>query len=338
MNPIEEICTPLAEKMWLIHRDAETGPRLIFPAKRTDVVRVSEQESKILLCQVLEGSPYFYSIETPTRETYMQSGAFALSARSDVTVYGSRSASDRILNVELKAGTASLEAFRKDFEKLAREGVDGLWFHTLERGDRRTVITVFKWMSEAMRLVSEHTAVAQHTITIAVCVLSEQVLLTTELEFGTGFEAQWEALFADGSARWSVRGPGASAYGVAAVPSPSVASPRTRATVVTAPGERSRTQALIYCPAITDDSVLHFSRLGESYRLRAFTGRLAGRGAWIQPGAPTATEFLTSYSPRIARTLGRGYPRVEDVAAWSMIIAEQNRLAGIPPHDESATS
>ena len=66
----------------------------------------------------LERNGVFYSIETPTREMYTQKGNAALSARIDVTVYGSRDPTDRVLNLELKAGMASLEGFRKDFEKL----------------------------------------------------------------------------------------------------------------------------------------------------------------------------------------------------------------------------
>ena len=83
-----------------------------------------------------EGVPH--SVETPTVESYQQQGQSPLSARIDVTVYRSREPDDRILNVELKKGTADDEAFRKDFEKLLRERTNGLWFHTLDIANSRT--------------------------------------------------------------------------------------------------------------------------------------------------------------------------------------------------------
>jgi len=61
-----------------------------------------------------------------------------MSARIDITVYGSRNAANRAVNLELKAGTASLEAFRKDFERLFREGIPGLWCHTVESASSAT--------------------------------------------------------------------------------------------------------------------------------------------------------------------------------------------------------
>ena len=103
--------------------------------KRNGLRRVSEQESKILISQWLTGNGIYYSIETPTRKKYQQSGHAKISARIDVTAYGSSDPRDRCLNMELKAGTSSLEAYRKDFEKLLREGIPGLWFHTLEKAN-----------------------------------------------------------------------------------------------------------------------------------------------------------------------------------------------------------
>ena len=124
------------------------GPRpgLIFPLTRPpqipgtqDTRRVSEQESRVLLTEWLEDHGFHYSIETPTNDVYQQSGLRGLSARTDVTVYGSSDPDprNRILNIELKAGRPPWESFRKDFEKLLREGVHGLWFHTLKTANER---------------------------------------------------------------------------------------------------------------------------------------------------------------------------------------------------------
>jgi hypothetical protein len=330
MNPIDQLCLPLAEKLWAVHGDVTGGPRLIFPFKRTDVVRVSEQESKILLCQVLEEGPYFYSIETPTREMYMQSGSYGLSARIDVTVYGSRAASDRILNIELKSGTADLEAFRKDFEKLAREGVDGLWFHTLERADTRTLRTLFTRMNDAMELVRAHAIAARHTLTIALCLLESQVLLTTQIQFGENLTTSLAAALGHASTNWTVSGPGALTYGVLAIPTSEDSGGRFGLTRARSTIDRTgREKLLIYCPEITEDTLLHFSQVGDSYRLRAFAGKLAGRQPWMEPGITSASEFLRRYAPATVIDVRlEGFP-VDQPGRWVPIVNAHNRRLGI---------
>lgn len=79
-----------------------------------------------------------------------------MSARIDITVYGSRNAANRAMNLELKAGTTSLEAFRKDFEKLFREGIPGLWFHTLGWTSNATWRTLSAKMEEALGRLAPH--------------------------------------------------------------------------------------------------------------------------------------------------------------------------------------
>lgn len=126
------MCRNVAGQLWAMYHERPDAPSFLFPVKRDNSKRISEQESKILITQWLAGHSINYSIETPTRAAYKQSGQAGMSARIDVTVYGSSLSSDRRLNIELKAGTSSLEAYRKDFEKLLHEGIPGLWFHTLE--------------------------------------------------------------------------------------------------------------------------------------------------------------------------------------------------------------
>lgn len=328
LDPIESLCSPLAQAMWSIHTPMENGgPRLIFPFKRTDNARVSEQESKILLCQVLERSPWYYSIETPTRETYMQSGTKSLSARLDVTVYRTRSANDRALNVELKAGTPPLEAFRKDFEKLIREGVDGLWFHTVERAGNATVRSLLTKMMDAMGLVQNHTVVAGHTLTLALCLLEEQVLLTARFTLGPSTQSQLDQLLGETADGWNVSGPGAQQYGALAIPV-LVSKSERRVSEAQQPG-RLRQKLLIFCPQITDDSLLHFNREGESYRLRAFAGRLAGRSPWVQPEAKTSSEFLQKFRATHSLDVSDQVISVEQSDRWALIVGAHNLALGI---------
>lgn len=106
------MCRDVAGQLWAMYHERPEAPLLLFPTKRDNSRRVSEQESKILITQWLAGHGVNYSIETPTRDAYQQSGQAGMSARIDVTVYGSSHPADRRLNMELKAGTSSLEAYR----------------------------------------------------------------------------------------------------------------------------------------------------------------------------------------------------------------------------------
>ncbi len=191
-------------KMWA-GRPAER-PLLIFPVNREvlgSARRVSEQESKILFTQWLDRNGLVHSVETPTRTTFRQTGVAELSARTDVTVYGSFSETDRILNIELKAGlqggAAGLESFRKDLEKLLREGTDGLWFHTLTAAPR-TWDTLVNTIHAALTILEVETDPdcaaktaategAIHSIHFAFCVLESG---TIEKEFVIDFRQDWK--------------------------------------------------------------------------------------------------------------------------------------------------
>ena len=63
------------ERLWLTYRDEPTAPKLIFADNRAGTRRVSEQEARVLMCVLLEEAGWYYSVETPTAETYQQSGS-----------------------------------------------------------------------------------------------------------------------------------------------------------------------------------------------------------------------------------------------------------------------
>lgn len=50
----ERLSREVAASLWSIYHERPDAPRLIWPAKRDDSTRVSEQESKILITQWLE--------------------------------------------------------------------------------------------------------------------------------------------------------------------------------------------------------------------------------------------------------------------------------------------
>jgi hypothetical protein len=86
---------------------------------------------------------------------------------------------------------------------------------------------------------------------------------------------------------------------------------------------------LVFCPAITDDSLLHFNRQGDSYRLRAYVGRLAGRREWVQPDAPTSADFLRTYAPEPLVDAATEQVSVDRADRWAAIISAHNERLGI---------
>lgn len=88
-------------------------------------------------------------------------------------------------------------------------------------------------------------------------------------------------------------------------------------------------KSLVYCPTITTETLLHFNRQGDSYRLRAFTGEMAGR-VWMQPDAPTSSDFLRLYTPVHKIDVLGDRISVKKADRWREIITHHNRRLGIP--------
>ena len=58
---------------------------LIFPTKRDGSLRISEQEAKLLFFQHLTlDRKFFFSVETPTVETYRQKGMTPMSVKGSI--------------------------------------------------------------------------------------------------------------------------------------------------------------------------------------------------------------------------------------------------------------
>lgn len=139
---------------------------LIFPTKRDGSLRISEQEAKLLFVQQLTlDRKYFFSVETPTVETYQQKGMTPMSARVDLTLYGA----DRkpVAHVECKSHNCGLEDIRKDLEKLLREKRTGCWFHTLERANRATFPVLLAKFTKAFSMLPECVAANQSSYLFA---------------------------------------------------------------------------------------------------------------------------------------------------------------------------
>ena len=315
----DHLSREVAESLWAVYHERPNAPHLIMPAKRDDSTRVSEQESKILITQWLERSGEFYSIETPTREMYTQSGNASLSARIDVTVYGSHDPADRVLNLELKSGTGTLEGFRKDFEKLLREGVPGLWFHTLTNASDATWNSIEDKMREALERLLEHAKAATHSVHFAFCVLEPPMLVEFDLDFSGDWSAHLGQRFRAGQ-----RSPLRPAWMPRDVLS-RAAAPRT----TTRSYHGTQRKELVYMPSIELKSFIHLSTKGESYALRSFGGARP-RSRWVEPDCKTTTELLARH-PIVheVNVAGDRENLVSEVAYWADRVAELNSKYGL---------
>jgi len=324
---IGRMCADVSEALWCIHHERGDAPHLIWPATRGDDARISEQESKILITHWLEGAGHFYSVETPTREMYRQSGNAEMSARIDVTVYDSRDPSRRLLNIELKAGTASVEAFRKDFEKLLREGIPGVWFHTLANATTATWAALEGKMVTALDRVLEHAESASNHVHFAFCVLETPALVQFDLDFS----GEWHGVLGE-RLRTAIRAPTRPGWASAAGHRPgnnrAAANPGGSRAAAPSYGGGTR-KALVYMPTLEPTTFVHLSARGESYALRTFKdGQQTVR--WADPACKTLSELLARHAVAIeVDVLAERKSLDSERDYWVRRVAELNRTHGI---------
>lgn len=191
---------------------------------------------------------------------------------------------------------------RKDLEKLTREGVQGLWFHTLEKATPRTLDTLIDRMRVAWAQLADHSGVADHSIHFVVCALEPAVMFSALLTLGGNVDRRHDATFAAGLTEWEVYGPDSRQWSPA-----KDARPLGERVDRTTRDRRGWERWLIDCPQISP-RLLHFNRQGDSYRLRDYTrnadGSVACRiflAAHPDTGAPidNSGEFLTLHKPAL---------------------------------------
>ena len=103
--------------------------RIVFPQKRDDTTRISEQELRFVFVEQMnkkinEGWDVFYSVETPTRDPYKgfrkgetpRQDESGRSGEFDLVIFNNRL--ERIALIEFKANNASSHEHLKDFVKL----------------------------------------------------------------------------------------------------------------------------------------------------------------------------------------------------------------------------
>jgi len=148
----------------------------VFPAYRSDRLRVSEQEARFAFVEALCSGPLLYSVEVPTSKRYQFAGKSHLSAQTDLSIHDP--AGNPMCNVEFKAkGFSPLgkEHFPiyKDLQKLLREPRWGLWFHLLEAVNNSTINDLLSVMAREMERVRDEfsTDIEAPGLTIHICVL-----------------------------------------------------------------------------------------------------------------------------------------------------------------------
>jgi len=191
IDKLKKLSNTVSGKLWDMVEDSPERPHLIFPGYRDGRVRISEQESKTLFANILEGSRWFYSVETPTAQTYVQSGTTPLSARTDISLYDNSNLSSKLVNIELKAHNPSKESFRKDLEKLVREEINGLWFHTIENCNQRTLPSIFDKITKAFVDLKPYLKGKHRIILFAFCVLDSKETIFKMIAINDSVDKNW---------------------------------------------------------------------------------------------------------------------------------------------------
>jgi len=148
INDAMEINRRLFYDLWNISNVSQlpTGlsPRLILPKRRSQDLRISEQEARFLYVGLLNTLNYFYSVETPTEQVYSQKGQKSQSGASDLSLYvQDENQMTKVMNVEFKAHNPARKDVLKDIEKLIYENITGNWFHLLKSIHSQSIPVLF---------------------------------------------------------------------------------------------------------------------------------------------------------------------------------------------------
>ena len=242
-----------------------------------------------------------------------------MSARLDVTVYGANDPDDRVLNMELKSGILILEAFRKDFEKLLREGISGLWFHTLENANGAAWHAIEQRMHEALDRLSYYAEAASNSVHFAFCVLDPPMLVEFDLDFSADWRSQLAQRFQSGQ-----ENPLRPAW----TPQPgSLRSVAPR--LVPRSYNGSQRKVLVYIPTIEPKSFNHLSVKGDSYAQCSFGG-IRPRDRWVEEDCKKTSDLLSRHPVVHEVDVARDRKNLNsEIAYWAGRVAGLNSKYGI---------
>lgn len=136
-------------------------------------LRISEQEARFCFAAAVERvGGYFYSVETPTLETYsFTDGGGKISAQTDLTLWN-LDGKTKEFNIEFKAHNPQQYGVDKDIEKLVKESTKGVWFHLFENNFQDTFPALAKKFLLAL-LDPKINGLRKRDLLFAVCVLKK---------------------------------------------------------------------------------------------------------------------------------------------------------------------
>jgi hypothetical protein len=305
---MNKVCIDLAQ-MYRSEEPNEHG--LIFPNKRDGTLRISEQEAKLLFIQHLTiDKRFLFSVETPTLETYQQKGMTPISARVDLTLFGP----DRkpVAHIELKAHNCTVEAVRKDLEKLLREKTAGMWFHTLERADRSTLEVLSGKFRTAFSLLPDGLRANDRSYLIAFFCLEDATLNWRWLRF-VGDQNQNCAAVTAGFGEGLETTPWTVARFLPDLTGELCSAPTSRHPV--ARGKGPRDAFFVFVPGIVPNTAMHLSVRGGSYRLRHYDLDHSGN----RPRAFTIPAYPSFEALRSSSAITRWIPLTEQDLSHSIL-------------------
>jgi len=174
------------EMLWdSYHLTTGAQPRhqLIFPKTSKGKIRVSEQEARQSLIRNLIGTPFNFSVETPTDGNYRFSGKGERNAMTDLTLYADNKP---CLNIEFKSGNTSTKRMKKnhitkDLIKLICEPVNGLWFHVLETANENGINILWNTIKSELKSIAKSKPIKNKLLVFNCCVLKEGYSVQTSI-------------------------------------------------------------------------------------------------------------------------------------------------------------
>lgn len=133
---------------YIEYREKKSGLSFI---EIDDKLRISEQELRFSLVEtILKQDKYYekfyYSVETPTVNTYRFSSEGERRASTDLTLYDNKS--KKSYNIEFKYGSPSEKNITKDIEKILREDNNGIFLNLYNNIDFSTIDSILRKIKE----------------------------------------------------------------------------------------------------------------------------------------------------------------------------------------------
>lgn len=134
---------------------SESKSKLVYPIKRDDKRRVSEQEIRFLFIKNIENNTdYLYSVEVPTSKTYFFTGKEKnkRSGNFDACIYFENRKRKHL--IEFKSLNPKITSYYKDFEKLIKDenGLTNYFIQVIINSDEDTFINIENKYIEAIKL------------------------------------------------------------------------------------------------------------------------------------------------------------------------------------------